>query len=332
MGLLSNEVKLDFCDVLIQPQHRLDDLNSRSQVTLEVEIVKNDLLWKGVPIVASNMSTIGTFGVAQILTEHRMLTALHKFYTLEDYMTSSFDPFFVMPTAGISPKDTSILESILNYCPSIRWICLDVANGYISSFINTVKYIREKYPEKFIVAGNVATPSGCSAIVEAGADFVKLGIGSSRVCKTRVVTGVGYPQFSAVMTCSKNFNIMSDGGCVNSGDIAKAFGAGASMVMIGSMLANHDETGNHLFGMSSKAAMTKHYDGGYKSYRAPEGREVVFSKSRGPLDIGVKNILGGLRSALTYTGYSNLESAIGYMDFIRVNRTHDNSLERENED
>ncbi len=116
-----------------------------------------------------------------------------------------------------------------------------------------------------------------------------------------------------------------------SGDVAKAFGAGASMVMIGSMLANHDETGNRLFGMSSKAAMTQHYDGGYKSYRAPEGREVVFSESKGSLDIGVKNILGGLRSALTYTGYNSLEEAIGRMNFIRVNRTHDNSLERENE-
>ena len=331
MGVISNEPTLDFCDVLIQPRYRLENLVSRSQVDLNVEILKGDMMWRGVPIVASNMSVIGTFKVAEVLSSHNMLTALHKFYALEDYQTTEFDPEFIMPSSGISSKDISILETILNYCPSIKWICLDVANGYISSFVNTVKYVREKYPDKFIVAGNVVTPSGCRAIVDAGADFVKIGIGSSRVCKTRVVTGVGYPQFSAVLNCSQWYNVMSDGGCVYSGDVAKAFGAGASMVMIGSMLANHDETGNRLFGMSSKEAMTKHYDGGYKSYRAPEGREVVFAESKGPLDIGIKNILGGLRSALTYTGYDSLEEAIGKMDFIRVNRTHDNSLEEENE-
>ena len=300
-------------------------------MNLEVEFYKDGgVTWKGIPIIASNMSTIGTFEVARILSGHKMLTALHKFYRVEHYKDHAFTPYFVMPTCGLDQENVERTDEILKYCPEIRFICLDVANGYIPNFVHVIKYFREKYPNKFLIAGNTVTADICSRFHEIyGVDFVKVGIGSGGNCLTRLVTGVGYPQFSAVEECSAVANIVSDGGCVHYGDIAKAFGGGASMVMIGSMLANHDETGNRVFGMSSKAAMIEHYEGKYKSYRAPEGREVVFDEGRGPLDITIKNILGGLRSTLTYVGITDLERAIRNMRFVRVNRTHNDHLEKQ---
>jgi GMP reductase len=241
-----------------------------------------------------------------------------------------------MPSSGIQKEDLENLREILKYCPYFKFICLDVPNGYIPGFKEIVEEISKEYPDKFIIAGNVVTKEGCDLLYNGtgagGADLVKVGIGSSRVCTTRVVSGVGVPQFSAILECSQNYNIVSDGGCKTFGDVAKAFGAGASMVMLGSMFANHDETGNRLIGMSSKTAMKEFYRGKYKDYRAPEGREIVFDEpSKGPLEITVKNLLGGLRSFCTYVGSFDLENTIGACTFVRVNRTHDKSFAKGDE-
>jgi len=152
-----------------------------------------------------------------------------------------------------------------------------VANGYSEHFVNFVKKTREKYPDKVIIAGNVVTGEMVEELLLAGADIIKVGIGPGSVCTTRVKTGVGYPQLSAIIECADAAHglggqIISDGGCTIPGDVAKAFGAGADFVMLGGMLAGHDESGGELieregkpfkkfYGMSSQTAMEKHVGG-----------------------------------------------------------------------
>jgi len=318
-------IALDFDDVLIVPQ--LTDIESRKNVKLENE-------HGVVPIIAANMATIGTLRVAKVLAKYKMVTCLHKFHNLKDfYELESFDHYvlpYIAISAGIDKDSNDNLDNILKEFPQIRFICLDVANGYIKKFIDHVSKIKEKYPDKIIFAGNVATPIGGMALLAAGADYVKIGIGSGSGCLTRVKTGVGYPQLQAILDCHEKFpgRIISDGGCKNPGDICKAFAAGASYVMIGGMLANYDETGNYFYGMSSFVAQKTHYQNAEDKfeYRASEGRHIVFpGVSRGPLENAVKDILGGIRSCLTYCDYNNLSDFIKEADITRFVRVYPHS-------
>jgi GMP reductase len=340
-GIRIYDEALDFDDVLIIP--RLGDVSSRSEVNLEVEINN----WKGIPIIAANMDNIGTFNVSRVLSEYKMLTAIVKRYTLEDYKKESYNPEYVCVSAGISKEDFQNVKSILEYNPEIRWICLDVANGYMESFHNVITEYRKAFPNKHIIAGNVVDGKGSEQIIQAGRDhliFPKVGIGSGGVCTTRSQTGVGIPQFTAIMNCAvhdlmrfsgKKYsesdlkyynncskNVISDGGCKTPGDISKAFGIGARMVMIGSMLAGYDETGEHLYGMSSAEAMKiSDPELSKLSYRSAEGKSVrVSSYSGRPLKEKINDILGGLRSTLSYTGNKELSEYIGNQHFIKVRR------------
>jgi GMP reductase len=328
---------LDFCDVLIQPRNSVN-INSRSQVDLEIEFWnRNETCgWRGIPIVASNMDTTGSFAVAKVFTEFKMMTFLSKHYTLEDYKKYDYDPQYIGVTIGLNEVDK--LKEIINYNTGIGFICIDVANGYIRSFRELVKYVTETYPDNIIVAGNVVTYEGSSTLADiCGADIVKCGIGSGSVCLTREKTGIGLPQFTTIPECAADFQsgrtewynpkipVMSDGGCQNPGDIAKAFAAGARFVMIGGMLAGHDETGDKIYGMSSNFAMTKNA-GSVADYKSAEGKLVEIPTYSGrPLADKVKDILGGLRSACTYTGHLNLDDFISAPhQFRRVNRQLNN--------
>lgn len=334
---IENDLKLGFKDVLIRPKR--SNLKSRSQVLLDrtYTFLHSRRKWTGVPVIASNMDTVGTFAVAEVLAGHGMLTAVHKHYELQEWSTfleGKNDDIYsrIMVTTGTSSEDFDKLKQILASHPRLEFICVDVANGYAETFVEYVCKVRAAFADKTIVAGNVVTGEMVEELVLSGADIVKVGIGPGSVCTTRVKAGVGYPQLSAVIECADAAHglggrIISDGGCTCSGDVAKAFGGGADFVMLGGMFAGHDESGGQLvergglqyklfYGMSSVTAMAKHA-GGVAGYRAAEGKSVEVPY-RGPIEETVKDILGGVRSACTYVGAAALKELTKRTTFIRV--------------
>jgi len=334
---LESDLKLGFGDVLIRPKR--SNLRSRSQVDLQrhFKFLHSKHEWSGIPVIAANMDTTGTFEVADCLATHGMLTAVHKHYSVEQwaaYLASRNDDIYprIMVSTGTSGADFEKLSTIMKSHPKIGFICIDVANGYSESFVDYVQKVRDAFLDKTIVAGNVVTGEMVEELLLSGADIVKVGIGPGSVCTTRIKAGVGYPQLSAVIECADAAHglggrIISDGGCTCPGDVAKAFGGGADFVMLGGMFAGHDESGGQLveregrkfklfYGMSSITAMTKH-SGGIASYRASEGKSVEVPY-RGPIDDTVREILGGVRSACTYVGASVLKELTKRTTFIRV--------------
>jgi GMP reductase len=249
---IENEVKLDYSDVLIRPKR--STLASRREVELKrtYKFKHSGRDWTGVPIMAANMDGVGTFDMAHALYEHSMFTCLVKSYGLDDFVNQSQTDFHygnhVAVSTGTSDKDWAKLQQILNSYPELNFICIDIANGYSEHFGDFVSKVRERYPKHTIIAGNVVTADMTQELILRGADIVKVGIGPGSVCTTRIQTGVGYPQLSAVMECSDaahglGGHIIADGGCTNPGDVAKAFGAGADFVMLGGMFAGHDQGG-----------------------------------------------------------------------------------------
>ena len=335
---IEDDLKLTFDDVLIRPKR--SRLKSRADVTLEREFTfpHSDTRWSGVPVVAANMDTTGTFAMAQALQQHGMLTCLQKFYSvreLKQALADGVDARHVAVTAGSTDESFALLERKLAVSSDLQMACLDVANGYREEFLCFVTRVREAFPQLIIVAGNVATREMTEALVLAGADIVKVGIGPGSVCTTRKVAGVGYPQLSAISDCADaahglGGHVMSDGGCAAPGDVAKAFGAGADFVMLGGMLAGHDESGGELveqdgrqfksfYGMSSRKAMETYF-GEVAKHRAPEGKEVRVPY-RGPIEPTLQAILGGLRSACSYVGAWRIKDLPKCTTFVRVTRT-----------
>lgn len=334
---VEDEVKLGFKDVMIRPKR--STLSSRSQVSLErhYQFRNSGRQWSGVPIIAANMDTVGTFATARTLARSQLLTAVHKHYSLHDWReflatASAADCAGLMVSSGTSDQDFKRLGDILALDSRLAFICVDVANGYSEHFVRFVAKVRAAFPTHIIVAGNVVTGEMTEELLLAGADVIKVGIGPGSVCTTRVKTGVGYPQISAVIECADaahglNGQVISDGGCTCPGDVAKAFGAGADFVMLGGMLAGHDESGGEpieidgrqyrqFYGMSSDTAMDK-YQGGVANYRASEGKTVKVPY-RGPLAATLQDILGGVRSTCTYVGASELRELTKRTTFIRV--------------
>ncbi len=334
---IENDLKLGFKDVMIRPKR--STLQSRKQVSLEREFnfLHSNTNWEGIPIIAANMDTVGTFEMATALSKSKLITAIHKHYTITDwnvFMANAPENIidYVAISTGIKAKDVEKLNAILNFNPRIKFICIDVANGYTERFVEFVKQARETYPNKVIIAGNVVTGEMVEELLLAGADIIKVGIGPGSVCTTRIKTGVGYPQLSAIIECADAAHglggqIISDGGCVFPGDIAKAFGAGADFVMLGGMFAGHTESGGELverngkpfklfYGMSSNTAMKKH-SGEVAEYRASEGK-IVEVPFKGNVDTTLQDILGGLRSTCTYVGAQRLKELTKRTTFIRV--------------
>ena len=346
---IERDLKLTFDDVLIRPKR--STLISRSDVNLVREFTFRHTkeTWNGVPIVAANMDTTGLFSIAEILQGHKMLTCTQKFYSTKEFSDaweSGVNSEFVAVTCGSTDESFELLERKMATNKGLKMICIDVANGYREVFLNFVKKVRGAFPEKIIIAGNVATREMTEALILAGADVVKVGIGPGSVCTTRKVAGVGYPQLSAISECADaahglNGHVMSDGGCSSPGDVAKAFAAGADFVMLGGMLAGHDESGGELiedsggsyksfYGMSSAKAMETHY-GEIADHRAPEGKEVRVPY-RGPLDVTVQSILGGLRSACSYVGARRIKDLPKCTTFIRVSMTTNEVFQKFNVD
>ena len=332
---IEEELKLDYSDVLFRPKR--STLTSRKEVdlnrTYKFKYSKNE--WSGVPIMASNMDGVGELGVAEKLSEFNMITCLtkqHDVKKLTQYKNLKLIYKNISLSIGIKKEDFDNLDKVLKEFNFIRFICVDVANGYSERFSSFIKSVREKYPTKTIIAGNVVTADMTQELVLSGADIVKVGIGPGSVCTTRIQTGVGYPQLSAVMECADaahglGAHIIADGGCTCPGDVAKAFGAGADFTMLGGMLAGHDEGKGKIvkekgekfvefYGSSSLIANKKHY-GGLSDYRSSEGRTVKV-KYRGKIKDTILDILGGIRSSCTYVGAPSLKQLSKCTTFVRV--------------
>jgi len=373
---IENEALLDYSDVLIRPKRSI--LSSRKDVDLNREFtfrnyspfLSNDVLpdgypagpytesdFNGIPIMAANMDGVGTFAMATTLAEHGIFTCLVKTYSsdelIEFFNSNSKYKEHIAMSIGIGEQDLKKFKSVHTHAISnLKYVCIDVANGYSERFTNFVADFRLLYPNIVIIAGNVVTADQTQELILNGADIVKVGIGPGSVCTTRIQTGVGYPQLSAVIECADaahglGGHIIADGGCTCPGDVAKAFAAGADFVMLGGMLAGHDEGGGEVitkiyetdeviktddnfyesvykekqfvqfYGMSSDAANTKHF-GGLKNYRSSEGREVLIPY-RGEVKSTLQDLLGGIRSTCTYAGAQKLKQLTKCTTFVRVN-------------
>ena len=387
---IENEIKLNYDDVLIRPKR--STLGSRKEVDLERGFNfpnyepypdnNPDLLpkgypagpyiekhFRGVPIMASNMDGVGTFEMAKALASQKIMTCLVKTYSVNE-LVSFFDDEsdqellhteYVAMSIGITQPDEEKFRAVYEQVgDKLKYVCIDVANGYSERFIDFVRDFRMSYPNTVIIAGNVVTADQTQELILNGADIVKVGIGPGSVCTTRIQTGVGYPQLSAVLECADaahglNGHIIADGGCNCPGDVAKAFAGGADYVMLGGMLAGHDEGGGDVvtkhiatggayktpegtfipyfeeqnfvqfYGMSSDAANKKHF-GGLKDYRASEGREVLVPY-RGKVENTIQTILGGVRSTCTYAGAKRLKHLSKCATFVRTNSQFNKTYE-----
>ena len=375
---LDNDIKLDYKDVLIRPKR--STLKSRKQVQLERRFTFRNFVpdfpdniedyhYRGIPIMAANMDGVGTFEMADKLAEGGIFTCLVKTYSVEalvEYFNSNIPERTnnVAMSIGTSDDDFHKLVDVqAEVCDQLKYVCMDIANGYSNHFAQHVRKVREAFPHLVIIAGNVVTGEMTEELILAGADIVKVGIGPGSVCTTRIQTGVGYPQLSAVIECADaahglGGHIIADGGCTSSGDVAKAFAGGADFVMLGGMLAGHDEGGGEVitkyyqtneiiredvgdqtketrrveekqfvqfYGMSSESANDKHF-GGLKDYRSSEGRTVL-APYRGSVKITIQEILGGIRSTCTYAGAIKLKQLSKCTTFIRCTETHNRFYE-----
>jgi len=365
---IEDEIKLDYSDVLIRPKR--STLGSRKEVRMERSFTfAHGQNYQGIPIMASNMDGVGTFEMADRLAELNVFTCLVKTYSVNELVSyfdceETFRRDNVAMSIGIKDKDQTKFRSVYEQVgDKLKYVCIDVANGYSQRFIEYVAEFRLLYPTIVIIAGNVVTADQTQELILNGADIVKVGIGPGSVCTTRIQTGVGYPQLSAVIECADaahglGGHIIADGGCTCPGDVAKAFAAGADFVMLGGMLAGHDEgggevitkyyetnelvyeIGSHLdkhtkkvetkqfvqfYGMSSESANDKHF-GGLKDYRSSEGRTVLVPY-RGEVAKTVQEILGGIRSTCTYAGALKLKQLSKCTTFVRCTQTHNSVYE-----
>ncbi|MDB1126207.1 GMP reductase [Vibrio algarum] len=345
---IEQELKLGFKDVLFRPKR--STLKSRSQVNLTRDFTfkHSGRQWSGVPVIAANMDSVATFDMAAALAEHNVMTAVHKHYSVDDWKTfidgaDSKTLNNVMVSTGTSESDFKKTQDIMAMTDEIIFICVDIANGYSEHLVEYVTKVRAAFPDKVISAGNVVTGDMVEELILAGADIVKVGIGPGSVCTTRVKTGVGYPQLSAIIECADAAHglggrIIGDGGCACAGDVSKAFGGGADFVMLGGMLAGHEESGGEtvekegktfmkFYGMSSESAMAKH-SGGVAKYRAAEGKTVLIP-FRGSVHETISDILGGVRSTCTYVGAARLKELTKRTTFIRVQEQENNVYGKE---
>ena len=340
---IEEDIKLDYSDVLFRPKR--STLHSRKDVDLKrtYKFKYSNNEWSGIPIIAANMDGVGVLEMAKNLADFEIMTSLTKQHDLKkikkcSYLKSIY-PHLALST-GTSDKDFKRINDILKEYSFFQFICIDIANGYSDHFSKFVKSVREKYPTKTIIAGNVVTADMTQELILSGADVVKVGIGPGSVCTTRIQTGVGYPQLSAVMECADaahglGAHIIADGGCTCPGDVAKGFGAGADFVMLGGMLAGHKEGGGSVieksgkkfiefYGSSSEEANEKHY-GGLANYRSSEGKKVKLPLKTS-IDKTIRDILGGVRSSCTYVGAPSLKQLSKCTTFVRVNSQYNDTF------
>ena len=356
---INEQIKLDYDDVLLRPKR--STLNSRKEVSLErtFKFYHSPKVWTGVPIMTANMATCGTFEMARVLAPYKMITTFHKYYTVADYKKffsgkNAFkNPDYVVYTTGIRPEDLKQLDKMQKegLMKNFSFICIDIPNGYVDRLLGVVADIRKKFPKHIIIAGNVVTNEISEELILRGADIVKVGIGPGSACTTRRMTGVGYPQLSAVIECADAVHgisntqgcglVIADGGQRWPACVAKAFCAGADFNLFGSMFSGYEQSGGETverdgkkykeyFGSSSNHALTEFY-GKKDSHRASEGRYTLIPY-KGDIHVFLQDLLGSLRSTGTYIGARTLKEFSRRATFIRVNRQLTTYLEQYDQD
>ncbi len=335
---IENEIKLDYNNVLLRPKRSTAESRKDVQLFRKMNFRNSKHEFYGIPIMAANMDGVATIEMAKKLATYGIFTCLNKTIpTME--LVNYFDTDskstinYTAMTIGAAPKDEEKFFNVYEQCDGkMKYLCIDVANGYTEYFSNFVYNIRKQISDITIIAGNVVTADMTQELILSGADIVKVGIGPGSVCTTRLQTGVGYPQLSAVIECADaahglGAHIIADGGCTCPGDVAKGFGGGADFIMLGGMFAGHDEGKGKIvksngskyiefYGSSSDTANKKHY-GGLSDYRSSEGRTVRL-KYRGKIKDTISNILGGVRSSCTYVGAPSLKQLSKCTTFVRV--------------
>jgi len=340
---IETDPKLDFSDVLIKPKR--STLKSRNEVDIlrEFKFKYSPHFLKCNPIIAANMDSTGTTEMAKELTSHNMLTALHKYYSVEDLVNffSTLDySLNVFYTLGMREDDLKKYNQVKQQTNNIKMVCIDVPSAYIERFIDFVKRFRDDNPDVILLAGNVVTGEMTEAIILAGADIVKTGIGGGSSCKTRLVAGVGIPQLSAVIETADSAHglgghICSDGGIVHPGCLVKAYGGGADFIMLGGVLAGHKQCGGDLVTIDNKQYMSFHgmssheaqllHTGKIEKYRASEGRNMLVPY-KGDVNDTIQEYNGGVRSGMCYIGARTLKEIPKRTSFVVVNNTHNRSL------
>lgn len=348
---ISTDVKLDDDDVILVPQRSLLTSRSEVELTRKFKFYHSSREFNGIPLISANMSCVSGFQLAQSLQKHKIVTCLHK-YIDYDHLKLLFGqdilkPEYTWVSIGMSNDELNKLvnfTSQLNYKPNI---CVDVANGYMSKFVDFTKRVRDLFPDSVLLCGNVCTPEMVQELILTSTDIVKINIGPGFGCTSRSVAGVGFPSISCIDECEHAAHglksgdgrlglICSDGGQKNSGDIAKRYCAGADFQMVGRLFASHDENsdvceweedlgGNRYslyYGMSSHFAQNKHLNQN-KNYRASEGtiRKIPY---KGSIDKTIQEITGGLRSCGAYIGANCLADFSKCASFVRVNNIHQN--------
>jgi len=331
---------LTFNDVLLRPQKSRFKSRNDKEILLQSYMAGYSKPQLSIPIISANMDTVT--GAEMAIEMHALggMGILHRFYSdLEEYKAEIREVFDICNrTVAFSVGcgsdwinfSNQMVEELQPTWDKRLTICLDVAHGHMTQSIETVKELN-KLENVDVIAGNVATKEGAIDLADAGAETIKVGIGSGSVCTTRIITGHGVPQLSAIIDVRSGLSnsgfhsvgIIADGGIRNSGDIVKALAAGADAVMLGSMLAGCDETPGEVYHASGKFKLyrgqsSRHFlsDRGKNDVTA-EG-EAISVRSKGSIVDVIKDIVGGIRSGMTYSGASDITDLQKKAEFIEI--------------
>lgn len=321
---------ITFDDVLLVPGY--NGIRSRQAVTTEVTLGRVALK---IPVMSSNMDTITGSEMAMAFAKHGGLGILHRFMSIEQNLAEFRRARTAGPVGvsiGVSGDSMERAEALVAAGADI--LCVDVAHGHSKMVNQTVRALRDRFGDNVcIIAGNVATYAGADYLSAAGADVIKVGIGPGSVCTTRIKTGFGVPQLTAILDCSKvDRPLIADGGIRNPGDAVKALAAGAACVMLGGMLAGTSETPGatvertgpdgkpQLFkvfrGMASREAQ-EDFMGAMADWKTAEGIAIEVP-ARGPVSNVLADVMGGIRSGMTYCGAKDLKELQRKAQFMEV--------------
>lgn len=321
-----------FNDVLIVPKY--NKIDSRKEVSFQTKVTKNYSL--DIPIIAANMDTVCESEMAIAVGKLGGLGVIHRFLSIEEQIEEikKVKAAGLITAAAVGVKDYEERVKALNEV-GVNIIVLDVAHGHSKRTGKTLDFIKENYPKIDVMVGNVATKDAAEYFISKKADAIKIGIGPGSMCTTRIMAGAGVPQITAIMDAYEasqgRVPLCADGGMKNSGDIAKAIGAGADCVMSGSLFAGTlespgeiikigDEEFKEYRGMASYLATVKKMalDGTKVDEVVHVEGEMTKIKYKGPVAPIINKLLGGLASGMTYTGSKSIEDLKGKADFIEI--------------